>query len=144
MSDKRFHKIALAVWAVMLALTMLFLFGGCSQVRYVPIETTRTQTDHDTLLCIDSIYLSRFVYIKGDTIHEIDTIYRWRVKEKIVETCRVDSIPYAVEVVKEVPRERSGYDRFTSWAFWIILALVAAYFTIKILLNRSVLRYWLK
>ena len=34
-----------------------------------------------------------------------------------------DSIPYKVDVIKEV-RKRNGYDRFTSWGFWILAFLI--------------------
>jgi hypothetical protein len=64
---------------------------------------------------------------KGDTIHVRDTIFKYRIlHDTQVETKLEyvhDSIPYPVEVVKEV-RKRNGYDRFTSWGFWILAVLI--------------------
>ena len=80
-----------------------------------------------TELRVDSVYLSHVEKQKGDTIHVRDTIFKYRIlHDTQVETKLEyvhDSIPYQVEVVKEV-RKRNGYDRFTSWGFWILIVLV--------------------
>lgn len=107
---------------------MLF-FSGCSTyTRVVPVTQTTerviTDTVHDTR--IDSIYVAHYVRERGDTMHIIDTVYKFKILHEIetqTEFVR-DSIPYTVEV--QVPvRTRNGYDIFTSWGFWILFLLTA-------------------
>lgn len=103
------------------------MFSGCASTRIVPVTEVRervvTDTVHDTR--IDSIYVAHYVRERGDTVHVTDTVYRFKILHEI-ETkteCVTDSVPYAVEV--QVPvRTRNGYDRFTSWGFWIFVALL--------------------
>jgi len=76
---------------------------------------------------VDSTYQAHYIFVLGDTVRQVDTIYKYRLKyvDK-VQTQYVavhDSIPYPVEVVKEV-RKRNQYDRFTSWGFWILILLL--------------------
>jgi hypothetical protein len=86
---------------------------------------------HDTLTMVDSVYQSHTVIVKGDCEETHDTIFKFKYKDKIVESLKVDSIPYPVEV--QVPvRYRSGYDKFTSWFFWIIVVLFMLWLTWKI------------
>lgn len=110
------------------AIIMLFLSGCSTYTRVVPVTQTTerviTDTVHDTR--IDSIYLAHYVRERGDTMHIIDTVYKFKILHEIetqTEFVR-DSIPYTVEV--QVPfRTRNGYDIFTSWGFWILFLLTA-------------------
>jgi hypothetical protein len=56
-----------------------------------------------------------------------DTILKYRVLHdtETVKEYVHDSIPYPIEVTKEV-RQRNGYDRFTSCGFWILALLLCA------------------
>ena len=76
---------------------------------------------------VDSTYKAHYLYHQGDTVHQVDTIYKYRIKyvDKM-QTQYVtmhDSIPYKVDVIKEV-RKRNGYDRFTSFGFWILAFII--------------------
>lgn len=104
------------------------LLGACAQQsRVVTVTEYRDRVVTDTVdaLRIDSVYIAHYVREKGDTVHMIDTVLKYKILHD-VETLREyvhDSIPYAVEV--QIPvRQRNGYDRFTSWGFWILLVLV--------------------
>lgn len=106
-----------------LAFTLLFLsLSGCkTQTRVVTEYRDRVQ--RDTLTRTDSVYVARYVREKGDTIFVTDTLFRFRYIDKTRDVYVHDSIPY--EVTVQVPtRMRNGYDRFTSWGFWILLALL--------------------
>ena len=76
---------------------------------------------------VDSVYLSHYEKQRGDTILVRDTILKYKILHDIqTETLTEyvhDSIPYPVEVVKEV-RKRNGYDKFTSRGFWILVLLL--------------------
>ena len=115
--------ILYAVLALMLA--------ACASQKTVTVTEYRDLVRFDTVTVerdrVDSTYKAHYLYHQGDTVHQVDTIYKYRIKyvDKM-QTQYVtvhDSIPYKVEVVKEV-RKRNGYDRFTSWGFWILAFLI--------------------
>lgn len=103
--------------------------AACAQTRTVTVAEYRDRVVTDTVekLRMDSVYVSRWIKHKGDTIILHDTILKYRVLHdtEIVKELVHDSIPYQVEVTKEV-RKRNGYDRFTSWGFWILALLLCA------------------
>lgn len=103
--------------------------AACAQTKTVTVTEYRDRAVTDTVekLRVDSVYVSRWIKQKGDTIILHDTIFKYRVlhdTETLTEYVH-DSIPYQVEVTKEV-RKRNGYDRFTSWGFWILALLLCA------------------
>lgn len=101
---------------------MLLCLPSCKMQTKIVTEY-RDRVERDTLTRTDSVYVARYVREKGDTVYITDTLFRFRYLDKIREVLVRDSIPYTVEV--QVPvRMRNGYDRFTSWGFWILLALV--------------------
>ena len=115
--------ILYAVLALMLA--------ACASPKTIAVTEYRDLVRFDTVTVerdrVDSTYKAHYIYNQGDTVHQVDTIYKYRIKyvDKM-QTQYVtvhDSIPYKVEVVKEV-RKRNGYDRFTSWGFWILAFLI--------------------
>ncbi len=111
---------------------ILFSCVGCASTKPVIAKETHTEnskhntTDRDQRN--DSVYVhdSIFIYIKGDTVtkHIYHTEYRDRWRDRyihITDTLHtVDSIPQIVEVEKPVPY-KSGYTKFTSWFFWIVV-----------------------
>lgn len=105
------------------------LLVACAQTKTVTVTEYRDRVVTDTVekLRVDSVYVSRWIKQKGDTIILHDTIFKYRVLHdtETVKEYVHDSIPYQVEVTKEV-RKRNGYDRFTSWGFWILALLLCA------------------
>ena len=103
--------------------------AACAQTKTVTVTEYRDRGVTDTVekLRVDSVYVSRWIKQKGDTIILHDTIFKYRVLHdtETVKEYVHDSIPYQVEVTKEV-RKRNGYDRFTSWGFWILALLLCA------------------
>ena len=103
--------------------------AACAQTKTVTVTEYRDLVVTDTVekLRVDSVYVSRWIKQKGDTIILHDTIFKYRVLHdtETVKEYVHDSIPYQVEVTKEV-RKRNGYDRFTSWGFWILALLLCA------------------
>ena len=130
MTNKKLATIEAAVLFAGL-LFMALLLTGCKSQPVVVTEY-RERVKHDTIERerVDSVRVVRYVYVKGDTVHITDTVekYRnvWRDRVQ-VEHVR-DSVPYVQEV--QVPvRMRNGYDRFTSWGFWIMFFLILARLT---------------
>jgi hypothetical protein len=88
------------------ACIVVLIFCGCTTTKYIPIETVRDVYHHNTDTIRDSIRHTVYVnrYVKGDTVYNdrIEYLYkdRWKVHDSIV--IQRDSIPYPVEVIKEV------------------------------------------
>ena len=112
------------------AIILISVFlAACAQTKTVTVTEYRDRVVTDTVekLRVDSVYVSRWIKQKGDTIILHDTIFKYRVLHdtETVKEYVHDSIPYKVEVTKEV-RKRNGYDRFTSWGFWSLALLLCA------------------
>lgn len=103
--------------------TLLLLQSSCSSPKIVTVTEYRDRVQRDTLTQTDSVYVSRVIREKGDTVHIWDTIFKYKYLDKYKYEYVHDSIPYPVEV--QVPvRMRNGYDRFVSWGFWILIVLL--------------------
>ena len=104
-------QLFMMVGAFIVALLICALFSSCTTTKYVPVPEYHTDTvrivqhQRDSIYLSDSIYVSDFV--RDDTVYK--TIERWRTKyiermsHDTLYQSKVDSIPYPVEVIKEVP-----------------------------------------
>ena len=111
---------------------ILLTFTGC-KTKTVLVPVDRVKIEYRDRLRVDSVYNSDTTYIRkiNDTVL-IDVI-RWRNKYilKTDSIIRTDSIPYPVEVVREV-------NRLTKWQKWrlnalnILVLIIAVYLFIKI------------
>ena len=127
------HSAAIIV-AFMVGLLLCALLGSCTTTQYVPVVEHRT----DTLLCYssirDSIYVHDSIHVheRGDTV----TVERWhtrwrdRWQHDTLYISKTDSVPtpYPVEVVKQVPRERSTVE----WVLLMSGLLAIAWIIIRI------------
>ena len=111
-------KLALKCEAVMItiALIMLLIFlGSCTTTKVVTVEKVKTDTTYITKQQRDSIWLHDSIHVseKGDTIR----IEKWHTKyieREVHDTlyrAKTDSIPVPYEVVKEVPRKSTWFER---------------------------------
>ena len=91
---------------IIFACIIALIFCGCTTTKYIPVETVRDVYHNTTDTIRDSIRHTVYVnqYSKGDTIFKerVESLYvdKWRVHDSIV--IQRDSIPYPVEVIKEV------------------------------------------
>ena len=124
--------LLIMVGAFIVALLICALFSSCTTTKYVPVPEYHTDTvrivqhQRDSIYLSDSIYVSDFV--RDDTIYK--TIERWRTKcierlshDTIYQSKR-DSIPYPVEVVKEVPAKLTPWQQFRISLANILLYLI--------------------
>ena len=120
---------------IKILLAVLLLLSACAVPKVVTVTEYRDRVERDTVTVRDSVTRDRFVYIQGDTVHDIQVLESIKYRDR-VQTIEVhDSIPYKVKV--EVPvRVRNGYDRFVSWGFWILLALIAVAIAWRIYVRR--------
>ena len=112
-------QLAGIVGAIIVALLICALLGSCTTTQYVPVPEYHTDTvrivqhQRDSIYLSDSIYVSDFV--RDDTVYK--TIERWHTqwRERIVHDTiyqsKRDSIPYPVEVTKEVPAKLTWWQQ---------------------------------
>ena len=102
---------------------VILMTFGCARKPITLIEyRDKIVERNDTINTTDSIFVYRYEKQRNDTIFITDSVKVIKLSDKVkTEYINVtDSIPYEVEVVKEV-RKRNGYDKFTSAFFWIQL-----------------------
>ena len=120
-------------YAIGIAIAFLccVFFCGCKTQTVVTVPEIHKEYVHDTLTKVDSVYQYHYIKEKGDTVWRIDSVFAYRVIYKSVVENHVDSVPYPVEV--QVPvRYRNGYDKFTSWFFWIVVIVFGLWAAWKI------------
>lgn len=100
---------------LIVGLALCALLGSCTTTKYVPVPEYHTDTlriSHNTR---DSIYVHDSTYIKenGDTmlIERWHTQWRDRIVRDTIYQSKRDSIPYPVEVTKEVPAELTWWQQ---------------------------------
>lgn len=125
-----------------LILALFFSVLGCSTVRTFTPPETQEKTIYKEIERVDTVFQNVYKYIheRGDTVFVRDSVlvYRYKYVTKCDTFVQVDSIPYPVEVTKEV-RVRNGYDRFTARGFWIYTAIILAgliFFVVKWYIKR--------
>ena len=92
---------------IIIILILAMIFGSCQSIKYVPVETVKTEyiSKTDTFIQKDSVHVkdSVFVTTRNDTVfvNKWHTAYKDKWREKIVcdTVIRTDSIqvPYPVE-----------------------------------------------
>ena len=84
-------------------LIVLVCLVGCRSIKYVPVETVKTEKEYVDRWKRDSIYVrdSVFLFVKGDTVFKdkYHIMYRDRFVRDTINVDRTDSIqvPYPVE-----------------------------------------------
>lgn len=98
------NKYLVATIVILIYLYIMFSFIGCTTIKYVPIESVRTEyinkVEKDTVI----INNDRLIKEKGDTVYIVNTKYVYKTKNKIDTILRIDTIPIIqeVEVIKEI------------------------------------------
>ena len=127
--------------AIILGLLMCALLSGCTTTKYVTVPEYHTDTLRLSRNIRDSIYVHDSTYVreKGDTV----TIERWhtryveRTRTDTIYQSKRDSIPYPVDVTKEVPAPLTWWQQAR-----LHLANVVLYLLLLILLWK-IYKMWL-
>lgn len=129
------HRLAYALVAAAVGILLCALFSGCTTTKYVTVPEYHTDTlrvvkvQHDSLVLKDSVY----IHDKGDTvlIEKWHTQYRDRWRTDTVYQSKTDSIPYPVEVVKEVPAQLTWWQQtrlhLANIVLWLLALLAVIY-----------------
>lgn len=108
--EGRMQAVVIIVMLIV-GLALCALLGSCTTTKYVPVPEYHTDTVRISHNTRDSIYIHDSTYIKekGDTmlIERWHTQWRDRIVRDTIYQSKRDSIPYPVEVVKEVEVEKS-------------------------------------
>jgi hypothetical protein len=130
---------AIVIWLAILLL--IALLTNCTTTKYVEVEKVRTDTTYIVKWQKDSVWLHDSIHVKekGDTV----MIERWHTQWR--DRFRVDTIyqathdtipqPYPVEVIKEVEKELSWWQRLRLWIGnigLIAILAVGGYYGVKL------------
>ncbi len=117
---------------LLIILLILIAFTACkTKTVLVPVE--HVKIEYKDKLRIDSVYNrdTMYLFTENDTVYLQSIKWRERFRIDTVNLVKVDSIPYKVEVIKEV-------NKLTKWqqirldALNIIVILILIYALIKI------------
>lgn len=110
-------------------LSVCLMIVSCRSVKYVPVETVKTDSVYVNKVQRDSIRLqdSIFVFVKGDTvrIEKYKYLYRDRVVVDTVRLVERDSVQVPVPVEKELSRWQRWKQEVGGFAMAGITVLLA-------------------
>ncbi|WP_302295549.1 hypothetical protein [Bacteroides finegoldii] len=102
-------------------------FTSCRNIKYVPVETVKTEYKTRDSIRFDSIYEhdSIFLFVKGDTVYKEKYRYKYRYltinKTDTVMLTDSVQIPYPVE--KQLTRWQQMKIELGGWAVGVIIIL---------------------
>ena len=122
-------QVAAFIVMLIAGLVLCALFGSCTTTKYVPVHECHTDTlrqvtvRHDSVMVHDSIHITD----KGDTvrIERWHTAWRDHWHTDTIYQSKRDSIPYPVEVTKEVPAELTWWQQTRIHIGGVVLWLLA-------------------
>jgi hypothetical protein len=124
------HKKRNELWEFIVLMTMMMLIviglSSCKQVQYVPMVEYKTDSVYVEKIKYDSIEIKVTEYSRQDTIFRDSIVFRYKYRGDTIHTHSRDSIPYPVEVVKEVERSLNWYEKTMIRLGWALIALVVA------------------
>jgi hypothetical protein len=125
------YKISIALKIILIAL-LLLIISGC-KTKEIIVPTEKTVIEYRDQLRIDSVYNRDTLYLftKNDTVYLQSIKWRERFKVDTVRYEKVDSIPYFVEVVKEV-NVLTKWQKIRLKALNIIILIIIVIVIIKI------------
>lgn len=119
---------------IVVAVVIALAFSGC-KTKVVTVERVHDVYHNVTDTIRDSVKHEVIVkeFIKGDTVYQYHTEYlykdRWKVHDSII--IQRDSVPYPVEVIKEVEK------RVTPWYNYLLIGALGL--TVLYLLFKRIL-----
>lgn len=115
------------IWIVV-GIALLLLFGSCRSIRYVPVETIRTDSVFMSNVRIDSVYVQDSILIKekGDTLTTIryKLVYRYKHITDTLFITKNDSVQVPYPVEKELTWWQKTKLELGEFSIGIILVLL--------------------
>lgn len=120
------------VWILLVAafIGAAVMLSGCSQTKYVPVETVRTEYKdkirevHTT----DSVVDTRFLFVKGDTVIDYRDRIKWRDRfvHDTVNVVLTDSVPVPYPVEKKLSPWQQTKQDYGGWALITVAVMLLA------------------
>ena len=115
-------------YAASLFVCLVLLFSGCQSVKYVPVETVKTDkvTEHDSIFVEVVRNDSVTIKTKGDTVivDRWHTEYKNRWRDRWRDSVRVDSVAVPYPVEKELTWWERQKIAFGEWVFGVMAVLL--------------------
>nr|DAG03101.1 MAG TPA: hypothetical protein [Siphoviridae sp. cttma3]DAI04099.1 MAG TPA: hypothetical protein [Caudoviricetes sp.] len=106
-------------------LTLAICITSCRSIRYVPVETVRTEYKTRDSIRFDSIYEhdSIFLFLKGDTVYKEKYRYKYRYLtiNKTDTVMMTDSVQVPYPVEKQLSRWQQMKIELGGWAFGMVV-----------------------
>ena len=119
------------IWSVVALLMVLFcllFFGSCKTVKEIPVEVVKERVEYIDHIQYDSIYKRDSIYIqdKGDTliVYKNKYIYKYQFIHDTTFINVTDSIPYVVEVEKQLSKFEQFKMKFATVGIPVVLILI--------------------
>ena len=112
-------------WLVIAIACLMIVVGlsSCKQIQYVPVEKIITNDNVIIKKETDSVYIKVKEVVGGDTVYRDSIVYHYVLHTDTLYLHHRDSIPYPVEVVKEVERSLNSYEKTMIRLGWCLIAL---------------------
>lgn len=133
MDNKLLREKIRVIWEVILvAILVIFLLTGCkTETVLVPVD--RVKIEYRDRVRVDSVYNrdTLHLFTRGDTVYLQSIKWRERFRTDTLRIVKTDSIPYPVEVVREV-------NVLTKWQRWrlnalnVLVLIIVVYLAIRI------------
>jgi len=118
---KPFSVLALVVYTI-----IMLVYCSCSSIKYVPVETIRTEYKTRDSIRYDSIYQRDSVYmqLKGDSVYlyKYKYLYRYLTINKTDTVLKADSIQVPYPVEKQLTKWQEIKIELGGWAFGVIIS----------------------
>lgn len=107
-------------------LVLPLLLSGCGSIKYVPVESVKTDSIYITLNRRDSIYMRDSVYVreKGDTVYQYKYKYLY-VDRAVHDTLYINKVD-SVQVPYPVERKLTRWQRLRQTAGSVALVILTA------------------
>lgn len=112
-------------------IAFILCLAGCrTQIKYVPVETIRTDSVFFNSVRIDSVLIhdSTSVIQRGDTVTEYRYRYIYKYKDRVdtLYINRTDSIrvPYPVEIEKKLTLWQRTKIEVGGWAMAVVIVII--------------------
>lgn len=127
-----FRRLSFWLAVGLSAMLWSILLSSCESIKYVPVETVRTDSVYNTVYQHDSIYMRDSVYIldKGDTVYQFRYKYLFvdKVKHDTLYIERTDSVQVPYPVEKELTRWQSFKQEAGGFAIATIVVVLLIVF----------------
>ena len=108
-------------------LTLAICLTSCRSIKYVPVESVKTEYKTRDSIRFDSIYEhdSIFLFVKGDTVYKEKYRYKYRYLtiNKTDTVMLTDSVQISYPVEKQLTRWQQMKIELGGWAVGVIVIL---------------------